>query len=218
MLGVGAAGVPLLVSRERGGHRNAYTDSDRNVRGRDTDCHPKYDAEQYCVGLVLSGVARRHRITPSVGFPVSAKVVRWVKDRITHPRTGYVKYPERSGKRRGVGAAIALVMGVGIALAAVLLDNENFEGTLGYAATAAAGGALAAALAVRAHKMSMTRFYLSALTVAGGAAWSFAQGLSFIGALGVMWLALGCVSVITGTIALAAYLRKNTPQGEPLHE
>jgi hypothetical protein len=152
-----------------------------------------------------------------LGFPISAKVVRWVKDRITHPRTGYVKYPERSGKRRGVGAAIALVIGVGIALAAVLLRNEGFEGTLGYALTAGSGAALAAALAVRAHKMSMPRFYLSALAVAGGAAWSYAQGLSFIGALGVMWLVLGLVSVVTGTAALSAYVRQNPPQREPLH-
>ena len=149
-----------------------------------------------------------------LGFPATAKIVRWVKDRFTHPRTGYVKYPERSKKRRGIGMVISFVLGSGLAITAVALGNVGFDGAFGHALTAGFGAAVAAALAVRAYKVSMPRFYLSALVVAGGAVWSFLQELSFIGALGVMWMALGSVSVVTGIIALVAYLRANPHPAE----
>lgn len=148
-----------------------------------------------------------------IGFPLSAKVVRWAKNRVTHERTGYVKFPERSSKQRGIGAVVALVLGVAIALTAVSLRNPDFSGLFGYGMTAVFAGVLGVAFGVRAYQMAMPRFYLSGLVVLVSAGWAVSQELSFIGAMGVMWLALGLTSIVTGTVALTAYLRENPRVG-----
>lgn len=147
-------------------------------------------------------------------FPATARVVRWAKDRITYPRTGFVKYPDPSKKRRGTSAVVALLVGIVFALVAVRSRNEGFEGPFGYALTTGLGVSMAIAFAVRAHKMSMPRFYVSALVVAAAAGWAILQGMSFIAAMGIMWIGLGITSVITGAIALGGYIHENpAPEG-----
>lgn len=148
-----------------------------------------------------------------IGFPLTRSVVRWVKDRITHARTGYVKFPDSSPRRRGLASAIALVLGVAIGLAAVSMRDQGFEGPLGTAITVVFVGVLAAAFVVQGYRMSMPRFYLSGLVVAVSAGWGLLQEMGLIGTMGLMWLALGLTSIVTGAVALASYLRANPRTG-----
>ncbi|GAB4289388.1 MAG: hypothetical protein Kow0067_15300 [Coriobacteriia bacterium] len=142
-----------------------------------------------------------------IGFPLSARVVRWAKDRLTHQRTGYVSYPQPSGKRRATSAIVAAVLGAAFAGGALALGEPTFEGTLGTYMLVALGVAVAAGLTVRATRMGMPRFYLSAAIVAAAAVWSLAEGLGFIAGMGAVWTALGAASLVTGALALGRYLR-----------
>ncbi|MDI6901625.1 MAG: hypothetical protein QMC79_08050 [Anaerosomatales bacterium] len=142
-----------------------------------------------------------------LGFPLSAKAVRWGKDRLTHQRTGYVSYPQPSGKRRATSAVVAVVLGAAFAGGALALGEPTFDGTLGTYMLVALGVGVAAGLAMRATRMGMPRFYLSAAVVAAAAVWSLAEGLDFIAGMGAVWTALGSASLITGAIALGRYLR-----------
>lgn len=142
-----------------------------------------------------------------LAFPLSAKAVRWAKDRLTHQRTGYVSYPQPSGRRRATSAIVAGVLGVVFAVSAVTFGDPTFGGTLGTYMLVGLGVAVSASLVVRAGQMGMPRFYLSAAAVAGATIWALARGLGFIAGMGVVWMALGGVSLATGLIALGQYLR-----------
>ena len=142
-----------------------------------------------------------------LGFPLSAKAVRWAKDHLTHRRTGYVSYPAPSARRRTTSTIIAAVLGIVFTVSAVSLGERGFDGTLGTYMLLGLGAGVAVALAARASLMSMPRFYLSAIVVATSAIWSVAQELGFIAGMGVVWIALGLASLITGGIALGQYLR-----------
>ena len=62
-------------------------------------------------------------------FPLSARVVRYLKNRITHPRTGYVKYPRpsMSKRRRALLAAVLVAVSIVIILS-LTRGNDMLEG------------------------------------------------------------------------------------------
>ncbi|MCK8115363.1 hypothetical protein [Anaerosoma tenue] len=153
------------------------------------------------------GLATMALFVMILGFPLSAKAVRWAKDGLTHQRTGYVSYPQPSGKRRATSAVVAGVLGVVFAASAITLGDPTFDGTLGTYMLLGLGVAVSVSLAVRAGRMGMPRFYLSAAAVAAAAAWGLAQGCGFIAGMGAVWMALGAASLITGLTALGRYLR-----------
>ncbi|TDB37954.1 MAG: hypothetical protein D9V44_07860 [Actinobacteria bacterium] len=147
-------------------------------------------------------------------FPASAAVVRALKTRITYPRTGYVKYPEPSGRRRAHIAAVAIVVAVVVAGLARSGGAADLNGPLWQAFVGAAGAAVAAVLVVRAIRSRMRRFFLSALVVLAGAGAAIAYDLGMTGGLGAVWLSLGIASIATGVAAFVSYIREH-PVAEP---
>ncbi len=138
-------------------------------------------------------------------FPMSAKIVSWLKDRITHPRTGYVKFSEKRSRSRMAVALMVLVVALG--LVAILTEDYSLEGTVRPAALAGVGMGACALLALRAWKMAIPRLYIAAATLAGTTIWAVTASKSFSEGLGSMWVALGVTTVLTGTITLSRYLR-----------
>jgi uncharacterized membrane-anchored protein len=142
-------------------------------------------------------------------FPLTAKLVQWLKSRITYPRTGFVKYPEPSGKRRGAAAIVAVVVSAGLIAAASLSKDASLTSDSSGVILAGFGIAIAAAFVVRAVKTGMPRFYIEALVTAGISVWVLVAKVSFILGIGILWIGLGIASVITGAMALAEYLHKH---------
>lgn len=141
-------------------------------------------------------------------FPASARVVRFLKDRITHQRTGYVSYPAPSMSRRMKSFVAALAVAVAMVLLALVWGEFSLDGIVGRALLWGTGAGVGIAFAVRAIQMRMPRFFLSAGAVLGGTAWLAIKGFGFIEGLGLLWLILGGASVVTGLLALIVYLRK----------
>lgn len=150
-----------------------------------------------------------------VAFPLSAKAVHWIKDRFTHQRTGYVKYPEPSPARRRNAAIMAFVFGILFAGIAVASGDSEYAGAFGYAITIAAALGIAGTLVHRALRLSMPRLHFSAVAVLAAGVWALVEGVDFVAALGALWFALGVASLLTGSVALAGYARRTRGQGEP---
>jgi hypothetical protein len=163
--------------------------------------------------LYASGVTGKELLATAalfvmiVGFPATARIGRWAKDRLTHVRTGYLKYPEPSRSRKQRAVLVAGATGFAVAFAAVALGDQGLEGGFGRSLLLAVGIALAMAYANRARALGMPRFYVSAAVLGGVAVWALVTRAGFLTGLGVMWILLGATSVVAGTITLAGYLR-----------
>lgn len=151
-------------------------------------------------------------------FPASARVVRYLKDRITHTRTGYVKYPAPTMSKRRKGILFSLFMGVAIAMLISLWGGEyTLDGIMGKALLIGSGSAITVAFAIRAIKLSMPRMFVGAVATATALVISMVEGLGFAEGIGLLLTALGAASVITGTVTLVIYIQRHpkTPSENP---
>ena len=140
----------------------------------------------------------------SAGFLVS-RILRFLKRRITYPRTGYVafKKKEPSSKRR---AATMVVGGIiGAAIAALYGISPSFKTLF----PAVNGLLLAVAVLLFAGKVGLVRFYiLSAAAAVIGFAVT-AAGVGDIKGIGLYYGLFGAALILSGLVALVAYLRKS---------
>ena len=169
------------------------------------------------VGLPLYAAARLDMTwLSSIGlgamillFPASAKVVRFLKDRITHPRTGYVSYPKRPASKRRRGLVIALLLMVPVIATLIVLGDQSLQGIPSRALLLGMCVGMGAAFLIRALKMHLPRFYLSSAVCLAVAALGWALELGFVEGLGLLWLALGGTLFVTGSYALLVYLHRH---------
>lgn len=138
------------------------------------------------------------------GFPVSAWIVRTVKERITYPRTGYVGYPSPSRTRMFAAGAIGFV----VAGLLVPIQVAAHGGEVS-AVVLATGAAIAASTALRAWHTGAPRFYVvaAALFVAAGILASNGTGIQE--GIGLMLGFYGATLMASGTLTLMHYLRMN---------
>lgn len=143
-------------------------------------------------------------IIVSAGFLVS-RILRFLKRRITYPRTGYVafKKKEPSSKRR---AATMIVGGIiGAAIAALYGISPSFKTLF----PAVNGLLLAVAVLLFAGKVGLVRFYiLSAASAVIGFAVT-ASGIGDIKGISLYYGLFGAALILSGLVALVAYLRKS---------
>jgi len=146
------------------------------------------------------------------GFPVSAWVVRAVKERITYPRTGYVEYQKPSRMRMFAAAAVGFV----VASLMVPVTTVARGGQVSVVVLAL-GLAVGAALAVRAWRTGVPRFYvMAASTVVFSAIMSTSEAVGVQDAIGLVLAFEGLVLAANGTWTLLHYLKANRPpQGDP---
>jgi MFS family permease len=140
----------------------------------------------------------------SAGFLVS-RILRFLKRRITYPRTGYVafKKKEPSSKRR---AATMIVGGIiGAAIAALYGISPSFKTLF----PAVNGLLLAVAVLLFAGKVGLVRFYiLSAASAVIGLAVT-AAGIGDIKGISLYYGFFGAALILSGLVALVTYLRKS---------
>ena len=139
----------------------------------------------------------------SSGFLVN-RIVRFLKRRITYPRTGYVAYKKRepSPKRR---LAAGIVGGVIAALFTLLAIAPSVKALL----PALNGLLVAFAVLLFANKVGLIRFYiLSAASAVIGIAVT-AAGIGDSKGISLYWGLFGAGLIVSGLATLVVYLRKS---------
>ena len=137
------------------------------------------------------------------GFLVN-RIVRFLKRRITYPRTGYVAYKKRepSPKRR---LAAGIVGGVIAALFTLLAIAPSVKALL----PALNGLLVAFAVLLFANKVGLIRFYiLSAASAVIGIAVT-AAGIGDSKGISLYWGLFGAGLIVSGLATLVVYLRKS---------
>ncbi len=143
---------------------------------------------------------------------VSMLVGRWViplfKERVTHPRTGYVEYSRLSGGRRLLVLAIAA--GMSVILAAVMMAARGLWPWI----PLLNGLTIGSFLLFMAWMLRLSRFHaLGCLSAAAGAAASLADLGETIGTacyFGIM----GLVLFLSGVMVLRGYLQRAPKQAD----
>ncbi len=145
------------------------------------------------------------------GWWLAGLAVRAAKNRITYPRTGYVRYPRQTRRPRRIllaalaGGATAAVVAIGALLA---------PASLAWLPTLDAVLAAAFFLYV-VYFAGLTRFYLLALlSIVAGLTTSL-LGLGDKLGSGVYFASMGALLILSGAAVLLLYLRNTRPpEGE----
>lgn len=141
------------------------------------------------------------------------RLVGWLKENVTYPRTGYVTYPPRRGGRGGLRLVLGMAIGGAVAALATVLASHAIDGIA--AMPVLSGILLGLVMVILGWRARLPRFYfLAGLGAAIGLAlgWS---GLEDNAALTVFYLAFGLVLFASGGLTLWTYLRSTAaPQPE----
>jgi hypothetical protein len=145
-----------------------------------------------------------------VGYWAAGKIVRMAKIRLTYPRTGYVSYPPRRGRRRLLLALTTFGVALGFAFIFTWLIGRLPENLL----PAITGGIISLTLVYLGYRTGVPRFYLvAAFTFVLGAATSSLglpdpwSNVLFFGGFGLAW-------TISGVVTLIGYLHATRPLSE----
>jgi MFS family permease len=152
-------------------------------------------------GAELSGIFIL--LIVSAGFLVN-RLLRFLKRRITYPRTGYVtfKKKEPSRKRRVATAAVAMI------ISGSLAALYNISPSLKVTYPAVNGLLFAIAVLLFANKVGLARFFvLSAASAVIGLAVT-AAGIGDLKGIGLYYLFFGAAVLVSGLAALAVYIRR----------
>ncbi len=137
------------------------------------------------------------------------KILRFLKRRITYPRTGYVSYrKERSPRRRWTAAAMGAVIGASIPF--LTHSIPSFTDML----PALMGILWGLAILLLGSKSGVFRFHALAVvsTVIGIAL--TASGIGDTRGLSLFYALFGAAMILSGLAALFVYLRKNKRSAE----
>lgn len=143
----------------------------------------------------------------SAGFVVN-RLLRFLKRRITYPRTGYVafKKKEPSPKRRAATAVVAMI------ISASMAALYSLSPSLKLLFPAVNGLLFAVAVLLFANKVGLARFFvLAAASALIGVALTSA-GIGDLKGIALFYLLFGAAAAVSGLAALVAYLRRNPRQ------
>ena len=145
----------------------------------------------------------------SAGFIVN-RVVRFLKRRITYPRTGYVAFKKKeTGPKRRLAAGIVGGI-IGASLAVLYTLSPSFKALF----PALNGLLFAVAVLLIANRIGLVRFYaLAAASAVIGVAVT-AAGVGELKGISLYYGLFGAAVVISGLAALVVYLRRS-PRPEP---
>jgi hypothetical protein len=140
----------------------------------------------------------------SASFLVS-RILRFLKHRITYPRTGYVAFKKKaaSPKRRATTMIIAGIIGAG--MAALYGISPSFNALF----PALNGLLIAVAVLLIAHKAGLARFYILAAASAFIGIAVSAAGVSDMKGISLTFGLFGAAVTISGLATLIIYLRKS---------
>jgi hypothetical protein len=148
-----------------------------------------------------------------IGIPLSNRMVKALKQKLTYPRTGFVSYRRPAGKKKRF-SILGGVVGGTTAIAYGLLRSDVFPaGTAVAALPLVTGLIIAAAYLWIGMKTGVFRFFVTAtLSALAGIAVAL-TGLAETAALGAYWGILGASHCISGSFVLVRYLRQHPISG-----
>lgn len=160
------------------------------------------------IGALVGGIAMPLIIM--FGAILMGVTLRWLKQRLVYPRTGYVTYAKPTNKQRGLSAVLGFVIGGAMALTITQLELAELT-------PAFIGAGLGFALFLLGNRVGLMRFHLLALwAVASGIVIAFldvAETVASTFALGAIGLGL----VTSGGFAFWRYWRNSEPgSDEPM--
>ena len=140
-------------------------------------------------------------------FLMIGRVVAFLKERITYPRTGYVAYRRPSGRSRLQKIAMAALLSAGMAtLIAVIARYQASDNQTALVSAVL----LAAAMVFLAYRFSLLRFYaLAVLTVGLGlviASLPITDPMTMV----VLFGGFGLLLIASGLITLVIYLNQTS--------
>jgi hypothetical protein len=142
------------------------------------------------------------------------RLIKQLKERLTWPRTGYLTYSRRSGRKLGWRLVVGMVSGGLIAaIATVLITAPNAQ-----VATmpVLSGLLLGIVMVVIGWRTRLNRFHLLAgLSTADGIAMGFSR-MENTTALAAYYIVFGLVLFASGAWVLRSYLRQNPAEKEVL--
>lgn len=151
---------------------------------------------------LVGGVAMPFIIV--LGALLLGVTLRWLKQRLVYPRTGYVTYVKPTRKRRGMSALLGLVIGAVMAVAVIQLEMADL-------ATAFMGAGVGFALFMLGIRVGLMRFYVLAVwAVAVGVTIAFLrldESLATTYALGLIGLGM----MVSGGFAFWRYWQNSEP-------
>ena len=156
-----------------------------------------YNLPDTLLTAILAGVGQPLIII--LGVILARKVIGNVKERVTYPRTGYIKYHTRKGKKRWIHLFFTMLLSAFFAIAASLAMNylDDIQTIIFI------GLLMAFAMLIIANRIRLMRFYLIALGVfilSILLAWFLPGNIYtfpiFFGGLGLFWLVSGIFTFI----------------------
>lgn len=138
-------------------------------------------------------------------FYMARRVVRFLKSRVTYPRTGYVSYkPKKDARRRRKLAAVTGGLIAGL-LSSLMAISPNVRSWL----PAVNGFFLGAAILLIAYRVGVVRFYLLAAVSALTGFAVAAAGVGDIKGVSLYYAVFGAAVLLSGAAALVVYLRRS---------
>jgi len=133
------------------------------------------------------------------------KVVNWLKERITYPRTGYIAYKRQRPASRVAHAVMAGAIGAAVSLA--LVASLLYRQEIGRVVPLILGVGVALLMIKIGSELGLLRFLVAAIwsvLIGGFLAWLTAE-MSL--GIALYYGLLGPAFVVTGAVALIRYLR-----------
>jgi hypothetical protein len=163
--------------------------------------------EKTTVGGILTSVFIL--VVVSAGFLVN-RLLRFLKRRITYPRTGYVafKKKEQSPKRRIATAVVAMI------ISASLAALYRISPSLRILYPALNGILFAVAVLLFASKVGLVRFFVLAAASAVIGFAVTAAGIGDFKGISLYYLLFGAAVLVSGLAALIVYIRR-FPRSSP---
>jgi MFS family permease len=144
------------------------------------------------------------------GSLLGKRVVRGLKERVTHPRTGYIAYEDQrdTSWRRWIVPGFGLLLVLVFFAVDFLTDDAQFDSSR--ISMALSEGLIAGVVfAYMGYRVGIRRFYmLAGLSALLGVGASLA-GLGDVLGTAVLFTGLGIALVVSGLVALASYLRQS---------
>jgi hypothetical protein len=137
------------------------------------------------------------------GFWLFNRLVRKFKEKITYPRTGYLVYPRRSGKRRLTAALISGGTAAVLAVSASII-SDRLGGEI---MPVISGIIIAAAIVYLGIRFGLNRFYLMAVYIFICGALITLSGIQGINSTALFFGLMGIGWVFSGIWTLIHYLR-----------
>ena len=138
-------------------------------------------------------------------MPLARVLLRWLKERITYPRTGYVAYKQDTPRKNASRAAAAAIVGATVAL--LMVASVTYHQNIARLAPLLMGAAVALLLVRVASELGLLRYYVLA-------AWSLLIGVALAWAttditlsIALYYILLGPALLVGGIVTLMRYLQ-----------